>query len=684
MDAIRQLIKRVKATGDRRADCVRTLAMGGKRVFEAFDVGEDTFIFERGVSAHLQDRPSALIVEKRSLRSRTGGRVMTLSTGNHSVAAFPLMDGRFWGLSHLHPEERSRTLSAAIICANAADGRLEISQREVSTETLVRSDAWLQLKAGLPMDAVVMCDRNETTLDYYRRRGQEWRVKPIAWSEAEMRCALSASRKRIASHLEYFHSARGVHFLTLPEFRRLAALARTDAAAFLKGLKELTAVFEGNRVSFTRMPKYHGHHEIELFGMRRGEAIVRLVPELEKLMEAAVLGRLGRLGLIQRADEIAALWETLLVREELADESSKVFTETLYMNITGEVYQIVGEGMTPAFDDRRTALPGATFFEGRLQLHPGADSRSEVLFANLRRMLSEGEYVEYANVYELREEGDAPLGRGATRELVYKTNLRPVEASFIEKGLSSRSKGYSDYMLARVGAMRAMDIGMSSYYRLLRRRAASGGRKREFYIRLRCEGEPLESIPASYFRTKDSAGEENRDNVLALAALMGDAAAQNLAVKKYDQKTESPLFGVGKEIYEFDYDIDRECQVPKKVRMCSIRGSFGWPDLEESERNFDAIVRFYFTRYAEALKDFQRQHSVPITELAEKFMSGFEFRTHALVWRLSVLHDKFDEFSPQIPKRYAFPKKWHFIRWALDEQHRKLESLRKFFFAALG
>ena len=62
MDAIRQLIKRVKATGNRRTDCVKIIAMGKKRVFEAFDVGEDTFIFERGISAHLQDRPSALIV----------------------------------------------------------------------------------------------------------------------------------------------------------------------------------------------------------------------------------------------------------------------------------------------------------------------------------------------------------------------------------------------------------------------------------------------------------------------------------------------------------------------------------------------------------------------------------------------------------------------------------------------
>ena len=41
--------------------------------------------------------------------------------------------------------------------------------------------------------------------------------------------------------------------------------------------------------------------------------------------------------------------------------------------ITGEIYAVVGEGSTPAFDDRRTALPGATFVNGRSVPHPGED-----------------------------------------------------------------------------------------------------------------------------------------------------------------------------------------------------------------------------------------------------------------------------------------------------------------------
>ena len=103
MSAIRQLLNRVKTEGARRSGTVTTVSMGRERTFEAFDIGDDTFVLEKGVVGHLGERPSVLLVEKRQLRRRTKGRVMTLSTGNHAVSAFPLLDGRFWKLSNLPP-----------------------------------------------------------------------------------------------------------------------------------------------------------------------------------------------------------------------------------------------------------------------------------------------------------------------------------------------------------------------------------------------------------------------------------------------------------------------------------------------------------------------------------------------------------------------------------------------------
>ena len=682
MSAVRQFLNRVKTEGAKRPGSVTTVSMGRERTFSAYDVGADTFILEDGIAAHLGERPSVLIVEKSALRGRTKGRVMTMSSGNHAVAAFPLLDGRFWKLSTLPSARRGDVLTNSILCANVVRDTVEVSQREVRTASLVGHDRWLRETAGFSLADVVMGERNAATLEHFRRRGQEWRVKPLAWTENEMRTALAASRKRIATKLNYYHSARGVHFLSCAEFGRFAALAESDPDEFIKGLKELVSVYEGNECSFTRMPKHRGHHEIEFFGLRRGVALERLIPEVEKLMEAVVLGRTGQLGVIQRAQEIAALFRSLLPNPDLADEDSKAFAETLYMYITGEIYAVVGEGSTPAFDDRRTALPGATFEAGRPVLHPGADDRTEVLLSNLRGMMSKDEQIEYANVYELRaDDSTDALGKGATREVVYKTNRRPLENSLVEKRLSRSTQGYSSYMLARVGALRALGMGLSDFYLMLKRRAGMGRRPTDYYIRRRCEGEPMDAIPANYFRSMEDSAAEDPEVVLALAALMGDAAAQNMAMKKFDPKTESPLYGIGKEIYEFEYDIVREKVVPKKVSTCSIRGSFGWPSLEYTDANLDAIAAFYLGHFAHAVKAYQRRHpAVSMAEIAERFMGGFEFRTHAMAWQLGVMRDQFESFAPDVPPQYGFERKWRFVMWSLERQDRRLPLLRKRFF----
>ena len=681
MSAIRQFINRVKAEGVKRPGVVAVTAMGKERTFAAYDVGADTFILEDGIVSHLGERPSVLIVEKRVLRGRARGRVMTLSSGNHAVAVFPLLDGRFWKLSTVPSARRGDVLMNSILCANVVRDTIEVSQREIRTAALVDHDRWLRETVGFSLADIVMGERNETALDHFRRLGQEWRVKPLAWTENEMRTALAASRKRISTKLNYYHSARGVHFLSYSEFSRFTALAESDPEEFIRGLKELVSVYEGNACSFTRMPKHRGHHEIEFFGLGRSVAPERLVPEIERLMEAVVLGRTGQLGVIQKANEIAELYRSLLTSPELADEDSRQFAETLYMHITGEIYSVVGEGSTPAFDDRRTALPGATFVDGRPVMHPGADDRTEVLLSNLRGMMSKDEQIEYANVYELRSDGSTgALGTGATREVVYKTNRRPLENSLVEKRLSRAAPGYSAYMLARIGALRSLGVGLSDLYLMLKRRAGMGKRPLDYYIRRRCEGEPMDAIPANYFRSADDASVEDPEVVLALAALMGDAAAQNMAMKKFDPKTESPLYGVGKEIYEFEYDIIREKVVPKKVSTCSIRGSFGWPSLEYTDENLEAIGSFYLGHFAHALRDYQRRHpTVPMSEMAERFLGGFEFRTHAMGWRLSVMRDRFEEFRPDVPSRYGFDRKWKFVMWALERQERRLPALRRLF-----
>ena len=683
--SVKLLLREIQRKATRRDLAVVTRAMGRRRSFHAYDLGADTFIFEKGVWLNLNAHASVLIVAKSELRPNGGpGHVMTVTTGNHSVAALPLLQGQFWDLCRLSSARRGEVMMQDVLCGNVVNGKLELSQRDVPCRRLAAIDDWLTGTLKFANRDVVMVERNDQTLEHFRRRGQEWRVKPLAWTEREMSVALNASRKRISTNLRYYHGTRGVHFLSYPEFHRFVALARTDYAAFVDQLHELVSVFEGHSASFLREIKYHGHHEIELFGLRRGVSLERLVPELEKLMQALVLNRLDPQQAAARIEEIDALYKSLLTRPELADETAKAFTETLYMYITGEIYSVMGEGATPAFDDRRTALPGVQYKNGIPTYDQDCDPRSEVLLSNLRGIVSRDEHIEYANVYELRTndaEEECPIGQGTTREVVYKTDRCPLVLSFVEKRFSRSGNGYGSYVITRAKAFKSLGVKLPNY-RLLQRRA---GQKRqnlkgEFYIRTRCEGEPLVDIPANYFQMAGEFGGadagEDPQVVLALASLMGDAAAQNLAMKKYEPGTKTPLYNIGKEIYQFSYDIKAGRLMPQDVSYCSVRGSLGWPDRARTDRNLDTIASFYLAVYAKALAEFATKHPVcERAELGERFFAGFEFRLRAMEWAFTVQRDSFEDFDPKLDSRYGFLNKWHFALWALERHVRRIDAL---------
>lgn len=673
---IKGLFRRLRDGAVKRPGRVVAKVMGGNRLFHAFDIGNDTIVFERDVWKQMDEHASVLLAEKNDLVPGTFGHLITVTGGNHSVAALPLLSGKLWDLCDVPPERRSDVMTDDILVANVVGGRLEISQRSVPCAKVVSLDDWLIRDLGLSLEDVVMAERNDETLQHFRELGQEWRVKPLAWSQAGIRAAVAQSRKRISSSLTYYHSVKGVHFLSWSEFHRFAALARTDFRAFRSGLEELVGVFEGSATSFMRMPKFHGHHEIELFGLLRGNAIEKIVPRLEELLGdiAAEPDRAPA-----RIAEIDAQFRALLTRPEFADESSREFSESLYMNLTGEVYAISGEGVTTAFDAHRTALPGATFVNGAPQFHAGADERTEMLLSNVRQVLSKDEFIEYANVYELRtddpeRDGCSAPGFGNTREIAFKTNCRPLVASFVEKRLSSTGNGYGAYMLARIECFKAIGASLPDY-RLLRHRSIGSRRLvYDYYLRTRCEGEPLGGIPANLL--SDDASQDR------IAFLMGDAAAQNLAMKKYDASDKSPLFGIGKEIYRFVWDAERDRLMPGAVSTCSLRGSCGWPDVACTERNFKASVRFYMFAYAGTFLDFVRGRGVTParrTVLCERFLTGFESRTRAMAFRLSRYWEELAKFSPPIPARYGFADRKTFLMRSLRWQVSNLDICRDLF-----
>lgn len=684
------LLAFIVAEGVRRSETVTLEAWGRQRVFAAYDFGDDTFIFEDGIWERLENKDPFVFVPKADLLPPAGdgsvprvfGNVMAISSGNHAVTSIPLLAGRFWDLADVPKERQGDVLRHVIVCGNCVEDTFEISQRDVSTDRVVEMDNWLQ-GIGCPMQRIVLIDRVDQTLNEYRCKGQEWRIKQLAWTNEEMLAAIRGAQSRIHSNIRYYHNVKGVHFLTFPQFVALGEQLRTKPEAFQRGLAELALSSPDDGLSFLRRPRYGNHHEVELFGLFPGVAEQQLVPSVEALQAEAA--SLPVEALAQRFAAIVERFRGRLLCAQMADEQDPFFIETLYHHITGEVYLGAPGSITPAFDDRRTALPGTTYLFDNRYLHPGADGRTEAILGYLESNVSHGDRIEYVNIYEIRSESETVrLGDGKTREIVYKTAWQPLPTRLIEKRLAQKSTGYGTYTMARVQAFRALGISYGPHRLLARADGVSGDV--HFFIRERYPGEGFNMLPSSAFQSRDArTGEhepacEDADIVRAITTLMGEAAAENLILKKLNPDSDTNRYGEGKEIIEFGYDIRHGKEMPVKVWLCSVRGTMGWPDFECTDSNLRQAFERYLDAFARVVAGYARQHPcVERDDLVEAFLEGFSAKTREVYWNYTSRREQFDGYSPTLFGDYQFPQRWKFVLWSLVQQRQRLEELAAMF-----
>ena len=695
-------LSRLVKSATKHPQTIKLTAWGKEREFERYDLFDDTFVFEVGILKHLQNKDPVVLVPKAALthtpgrdKKRVFGNIMTVSSGNHAVTSLPLLSGKFWNLPSPQDEEtRATALSKHVVCANIVGDTFEISQREVATNEVVEMDEWLQA-LEYPMSRIVLIDRIDSTLRYYFSRGQEWRIKPLVWGHAEMRDALRASLCRMHSTIRYFHNVKGAHFLTLSNFLEWGALARADYAEFLRGLNELAAKGAYSGVPNLLLKKYRGHHEIELFGTPPGFAAANIVPLILDLHARIDAGDCPQEDAAERFAAIAELFRTSLQSPALADETSPAFTETLYRNITGAVYfdDRTDSDTSRAFDDMRTALPGATYSKhGARSMHDGIDPRSIAILDALEHSVSHGDTLEYANIYELRADDEPErLGEGRTREIVYKTVWHPLPVRIIEKRLALKSTGYGAYTIARVQAFRALGVAYGGHKLLARNDGCSGDL--HYFTRNRYPGEPFSTLPDYFFHDRNpitgkyDTTAEASDIIRALVTLMGSAAAENMILKKNDRKGTSCLFDEGKEIVEFGYDVMRGKEMPLRIWFCSVRGTMGWRDLSRSDENIAAFFAFYMKRYAESAFAYSRKHPVlDRYSIADAFFTGFNSRTNEIAWNYTTRRDEFDTYTPRLWGDFKFAEKWSFALWALEIQRDRIRELGDIFqteFAAI-
>ncbi len=668
-----KFIARVRQQAKRKTTIATAVSGGTTREFVAYDWGTDTFIFERNVWKTKPQHAPVLVVRKDALIEGREGRIMTVTTGSHAVAAMPLLKGLFWNLGRVDEQHRGDVMTNAVVCCNIVGDTIEISQRDIPTEEVFAADDWLR-GLGWSLSNVVLAERTDGALEFYRRLGQEWRIKPLAWTRAEMNFALSASRTRIHTTLSYYHSVKGVHFLSYEDFAALVPLCAKDIGAVHAAVDELVKPAEVGEVPALLDHKFHGHHEIELFGVRdhtvAEQRITKMIVDLQAEQASMPADTEAA-----RLSEICDVYRSSLSYPALADSQSDLFVSSMYRHLTGEIYMGGQDQVVPAFDDHKTALPGATYRGGKPDFHPGADDRTIALVGYVQSLLSEGETMEYANVYELRLEGDIPLGRGPTREIDYKTNRRPVSVRLVEKRLAHQGLDYANYMLVRVQAFQSLGVSYGDHHLLARRERAAGDAY--YFVRQRYPGYAINAIAHNRFQRatgENGAFVDFPDAILATAAQIGRAAAQTLVVKKYIAGANPVHFADGTEIIEFAYDLNYRCEMPVDIRLSSIRGSLGWPCIDRTPENFLVCSETYAEAFAQAIVDFWRRHArvVSLDTVVGRFNEGFAAATRDLYWKYVSQRELFHSFDAGLRPMFKFTQKWHFVLWALERQYEQI------------
>ncbi|MBQ9693413.1 MAG: hypothetical protein IJV69_01475, partial [Kiritimatiellae bacterium] len=599
---------------------VETRSALGVRKFEIYAYQDDRFIFQ--ISAPIENdsgcsarQPVVLIRRKDLLPGNPKGWVLAIGAGHFGTILTPLFEREFGiDLCKVPPHRRTDVIARKVVLASLTARTLDLLQRDTEFELLAEADLWLQ-QCHIGLEHIRFFERTPEVLDYTEKLGQHWRVRHPVYALAEMRETLQRARQHLESDAHYYLSVRGIRWLTYDEYQRMTVLAREAPERAIAALREWVAMPSGANQSAMRSVKFAGRHAMEFFGISRDAAEQFLIPSLERILEGIMLKRMMPDDVADTLEGIGLLFKKFLISPELANANSETSIRKLYALISDDMAPLAS---TIDFDARRIALPGATFNNGIATYHPAIDKQSRTVIDYLIQRLSQNELAEYINIYDVRSAKVLASGSGQSREIVLRTNRTPVPTSYIQKRLGSVRSGYANYLLARANVFRALGVDYP-FFQLIN--VTSHEQHREetpYFIRSRCPGDPLDAIPITLFKVDPNNPEscEDANVILALAELYGCAAAENLAVKKFIAKPDvkpTCRVGHGKEIFEFVYDARYHRPMPARVRVCSIRGTMGWPNLTRNSTNLRDVHKFYLREYAVAMGNFWRQHAETCT-----------------------------------------------------------------------
>ncbi len=695
-------LKHLKACMVDQADKISHFSLthgGNTRNFVKYDIGPDSIIAEEGIlrPKYHDRRRSVIFANKSALKRGARGLLITATIGDFGSILIPLLLGKLQVPSRIQPQDYTPTIRDRILLIGVESDGLKFFQRDTDFTLLIQADAWFQ-KQGVPLDAITFQESTVDAIAYCQPLGQLWRINRQACTQSEISDVIDDAWQFGGHECHYYISQKGVAYLPFWEFKHVGDLCKANFEAFSSVLKEWVSIADGFPLSNMRRIKYHDKHAVELLGVDRHISDTVITSALELLCQNITLGRMTQ-------QEAYDTYQGILEIFQHTCKSHLLSLDNVEAQIA--LYQLILE-QTDApipsrirLDERRIALPGATFINGKPHFHPGVDTRTRAIIRHITQSLNQDEAIDYLNVFLLRSSKSLDIV-GNSREIVYRTNCAPGEISLIEKKLAQHAVDYGRYMLTRAKSFQALSIVYPDFQLVSRQEAIGKSTQRvsHYFLRTRCPGEPLDAIGKNYFEPAHVESEtrgllqadlpdEDRQTVIALAAFLGRAAAMNLIVKKYIKTakgTATCRFNKGKEIFQFAYCQAQQREVPIAVRICSVRGVMGWPSLETSQQNLDAIYAFYTPIYAKALFDFWLKHrtATSLNDLASAFYDGYEQQLCESHWAYQQRRDEFDQFTPQLSARYHFVEKWQFTLWAMNRHYHDIPTTRERFMDAVG
>lgn len=680
-----ELMKRVRESGMRLRELTTETARG-TIALTCYRYKRDLYLIPQTGHAYRKGRRyPVVLIKKKDLGIGKEGYFFAYCEGNFSTLLTPLLTGRFGKeLCHLPADKRTTTLLHRVVYAHRTQAGIEFVQRDTDFELLLQADQWFQ-GHRFQLNECLFFERTPQVLKYAEENGILWRVRPRVYSVEEMKATVDRSWQQAESLAHYYVSVRGVHWLSYEEFLRIASFAHHHTDHVYECLQEWVKVPHGKAMSAMCRPKAN-HHAIEFLGINREEAEVYLIEPLTKIYEAMTHGLMRPADVSDAFIALARIYSRLLHDQRFADLSQPAMIEMLYARVMDDDTEQKDEEVD--FDDRRIAVPGVSFVNGRATQHPGIDEHTLRIVNHLIERLSFNEKAIYINVFVVRSSKTLTSESARSREIVIKTNRTPVPISYIQKKLGSVRVGYADYTLARANVFRALGADLPMIEVMTVTGEASSAREETpYFLRTRCPGDPISAISPAWFKinVNHANGAEEPDVVLALAQLYGSTAADNLVSKKFLPREGICRFGKGKEIFEFVYDPFKRRLMPTRAQTCSIRGTMGWPNIEQTEDNLNEVHRFYLNAFAQVLANYWRDHADACTlnECANAFFDGFTRKIEAMHWTYLQNKASFDVFDPGLRAGYNFREKLDFALWSLSEAANRLSQLREDFLDAV-